>query len=81
MTGYGVYEAPISDVYQDYGFKTQIFNISNHTKTITPNIHLQYLLKKLEAGSMVQLWGDWCTTLEYDDGILDNKTGVNSLQP
>lgn len=81
MTGYGVYEAPISDVYQDYWFSTKIMNISNHSSVITPEIHLRYLLEKIKSWSMVQLWWDWCSKLEYDDGILDSKKEIKDLEP
>ncbi len=77
MTWYWVYEAPISDVYQDYWFYTEIFNESKHNSVIWPDMHLRYLLEKLQNGSMVQLWWDWCTKIEYDDGILESKNDGN----
>jgi len=27
---------------------------------------------------MVQLWGDWCTDPDYDDGVLVNMTNVDT---
>lgn len=80
MTGYGVYEAPISDIYQKFWLYTEIFNISRHSETITPKLNLQYLLEKLKSWSMVQLWWDWCTTLEYDDWVLENKSQISTIQ-
>lgn len=78
-TWYGVYEPPISDVFQDYWLQTEIFNITHHNDSITPELHLTYILHKLRSGSMVQLWGDWCTKLEYDDGVLENKREIKSI--
>jgi hypothetical protein len=79
MTWYWVYEAPVSDVYRDYWLYTQIFNSSHHTAAITPEFHLLYILEKLKSWSMVQLWWDWCTKLEYDDWVLENKSLISSL--
>lgn len=71
MTGYWVYEKPIQKVYTEYGFETKILTWENYTAEFTPENHLTYLLKELHHWNMVQLWWDWCTIEEYDDGIID----------
>lgn len=78
MTGYGVYEKPIASVYQSFWLKTQILTQELHSSDYTKEEHLSYLLQKLSLWDMVQLWGDWCTKEEYDDGILSSK---NELTP
>lgn len=80
MTGYGVYEAPIAQVYNTYWFTTQIINKHTYNKAMSPSIHIRYLLEKLKRWSYVQLWWDWCTRLEYDDGILDSKRNFTDKQ-
>ena len=78
ITGYGVYEWPIAQVYQKYWFQTEILNRAIHTPLFNETDHLNYVLKKLFSWSMVQLWGDWCTREAYDDGILDSKNDFYS---
>lgn len=78
MTWYGVYEPPIAEVYESYWLHTQIFNRNNHSDSITPEIHLRFILEKLKSWSMVQLWGDWCTTWKYDDGVLAKKADIKN---
>lgn len=79
MTWYGVYERPIAEVYQTFGLNTQVLNKKYHSKIFTPKLHLRVLLKKLEVWSMVQLWWDWCTKPEYDDGVLEKKSDINNI--
>jgi hypothetical protein len=77
MTWYGVYEQPISEVYRNFGFKTEILTQGVQSNEFTQNQHLSYLLKNIQDGNMVQLWGDWCTQEKYDDGILLSKSLLN----
>ncbi len=81
MTWYGVYEKPIADVYEQYGFETETMSRDTLDDAITPEIHLEYILTKLSRWNMVQLWGDWCTRPEFDDGVLTtaNWVDVNNL--
>ncbi|NDK09570.1 hypothetical protein GW846_02225 [Candidatus Gracilibacteria bacterium] len=78
MTGYGVYEAPIAGVYNDYGFKTNIINGENHTENYGETEQLTQILTELASGNMVQLWGDWCTIPKYEDGDISNLSITNS---
>lgn len=71
MTGYWVYEKPIAKVYNEYSLQTKIITWENHSRDFNENDHLTLLLKELYHGNMVQLWGDWCTREEYDDGEID----------
>lgn len=48
MTGYGVYEYPITQVYNSYGLKTEILNQESHYDDFTPSNHLTYLLEHLQ---------------------------------
>lgn len=73
MTWYGVYEKPIAEVYKQYGLKTQILTKDIHSIEFTRYQHLNTLLQHIQQGNMVQLWADWCTNSEYEDGILDSK--------
>ena len=73
MTGYGVYEQPLTQVYKKYWLQTQILNNSHYSNSFTSHVHLRYILEKLKRWYMVQLWWDWCTRDEYDDGVLESK--------
>lgn len=67
LTGYGVYEAPIAKLYNQYWLKTEIINNSHYTTSFWTEQHLKKLLQEFTKGNYVQLWGDICTTPEYDD--------------
>lgn len=71
MTGYGVYEQPIAQLYSEYGVNSKIINYKNHTADYTPKQHLTELLTELEAWNFVQFWGDVCTNPLYDDGEIN----------
>jgi len=76
-TWYWVYESPIAQVYNSYWFETEIINRDTNNAFNSPEEHLQYLLENLEDGNMVQLWGDWCTDPQYEDGILNSMVWVD----
>lgn len=78
MTGYGVYEKPIAEIYASYWLKTQILTGELHSDIFQKQEHLSYLLEQLLQGNMVQLWGDWCTKIASDDGILESKSQLTS---
>lgn len=71
--GYGVYEKPISKVYNDYWINNKIINKYNWNTNWIKNEkeHLSIILKSLTKWYMIQLWGDTCTYQEYEDGVLD----------
>lgn len=71
-TWYGVYEKPVKEVYDNFFIKTSIINDENHTNIFGPNEHLKLILQELSKWNMVQLWWDWCTNKEYEDGIIDS---------
>ncbi|MDD3303017.1 MAG: hypothetical protein PHN31_05645 [Candidatus Gracilibacteria bacterium] len=71
LTGYGVYEKPIEKLYNSYGLKTEIINNTNYTSDFGPKQHLNKILTEFSSGNYVQLWGDICTTSDYDDGELE----------
>ncbi len=78
-TGYGVYEKPISKVYDYYGIKNDIITIDNHNDSFTAKSHLTFLLKNIAKWNVVQLWWDWCTREEYEDWTID-KTLINQAK-
>lgn len=67
MTGYWVYEKPISEVYNYFWLQNKIITIDDYYESFSEKEHLSLLLKNVERGNMVQLWGDWCTLEKYDD--------------
>lgn len=73
MTGYGVYEKPIVKVFQKYGLHAQSFNKNDFTQTFTQKQLLEKTLRRLNNGSMIQYWWDYCTDPDFEDGILDTK--------
>lgn len=75
MTWYGVYEKPIGNVYKEYGLNYNIITKDNHNNNFTAKSHLTFLLKNLAKWNMIQLWGDWCTRIEYDDWTI-NKLDI-----
>lgn len=76
MTGYGVYERPISKVYETYWFKNEILTKENYNLDFDSKKNLTYLLKNLSRWNMIQLWWDWCTREEYDDWTI-SKYDIN----
>ena len=74
LTWYGVYEKPIEKVYQTYGLKTKIINNSDYHKYFNNKEHMSLLLKFLNKGKMVQLWGDRCTDPVYEDSLTWSTT-------
>jgi hypothetical protein len=69
-TGYGVYEAPISDVFHRYGFSTQILNTTLYDDDMDASGHLTRLLASLdERDTHVILWADFCTDPSDEDGV------------
>jgi len=78
LTGYGVYEKPVEKVYKQYGLKTKIINNTDYNKYFSNKEHMSLLLKFLKRGKMVQLWWDWCTDPEYEDGITEWNITANA---
>lgn len=76
-------------IYTSYGLKNERINQKDYEHLgLTPETHLTQILTALESGSMVQLWGDYCTTKSLDDGFLtevDQSTvdvfGLNAKNP
>lgn len=73
LTGYGVYEKPIWYVARSFSIPTTIINFRNFTESFWANQHLSFLLNSLKNGDFVELWGDWCTSWESEDGLLYKK--------
>lgn len=73
--GYGVYEAPIAEVFEYYGFQSEILNVYNQKKEwfATPLKHLSYLLQQITLWNSVELWGDICTYPSEEDGNYGGK--------
>jgi hypothetical protein len=67
MTWYGVLEKPIAKIYDRFNYKNKIITSKNYNEVYNQSDHLTELLKNLNAGNMVQLWWDYCTTPKYED--------------
>ena len=80
LTWYGVYEKPIAEAYNRLWFETLIINKNKLGNTVSPSQHLNYLLKRLQAWDMVQLWWDWCTKTQYEDGVIKSKHELDQQQ-
>lgn len=73
LTGYWVHEKPIADAYSLLWYRTKTVNKYSHSDTLTPEKHLNQILIYLYKWNMVQLWWDWCTKIEYEDGTVQTK--------
>lgn len=73
-TGYGVYEAPISSYFEKQWFQTIIINAKNYQKGMSAHKHLITLLQSIQKWHHVILWGDYCTHVDYEDGLLFDTT-------
>lgn len=67
MTGYGVLEKPIANIYDRFNYQNKIITKQNYHESYTESDHLTEVLKNLNAGNMIQLWWDYCTTPEFED--------------
>jgi len=76
---YGVYEAPISKIYTNYGIENIIINAYTREQIWLKDQkeHLSFLLKNLIDWNYIQLWWDICTYPEYEDGIEIGKINTN----
>ncbi|MDD2515627.1 MAG: hypothetical protein PHF26_00220 [Candidatus Gracilibacteria bacterium] len=73
-SGYGIYEAPLAEIYKKYGYNSQIINIYNHSNDYTKYDHLRDLLLEISDRNYVQIWGDYCTNPIKEDGKMKNIT-------
>ncbi|MDD5213732.1 MAG: C39 family peptidase [Candidatus Gracilibacteria bacterium] len=67
-TGYGVLEKPIASLYNNYGLETKIINKYSYNSGYKQTEHLRELLIELNKGNFVQLWGDYTTNPDEEDG-------------
>jgi hypothetical protein len=56
MTGYGVLEKPIANIYDRFNYQNKIITKKNYNEAYNKNDHLTEILKNLNAGNMIQLW-------------------------
>ncbi len=80
MTGYGVYETPITELYKKNNLTTAL-----PQETANVSKRLTEVLTAIKSGKRVQLWGDWCTDPNAEDGLASevttreaNTLGVNA---
>lgn len=74
MNWYWIYETPFLSVYSSYNLKSKIINIYYYKKMwLNPKSHLKKLLIELKKWNMVQLWWDYCTLSEFEDGVIAEK--------
>lgn len=70
LTGFGVYEKPITKIYRQYNLNTKIMNNLMYAGLTDTGSHLTSLLSALESWDGVQMWWDYCTSKDAEDGIL-----------
>ncbi|RKW22904.1 hypothetical protein D8B46_04425 [Candidatus Gracilibacteria bacterium] len=74
LTGYAIYEKPMSEIYTSYGVKFDTYNrFGNNLGIKDTKEALSYLLKELVKGNFVQIRGDYCTDQKFEDGTMDRK--------
>jgi hypothetical protein len=71
MTWYGIYELPLSRFLTRKKISNTITNRFDG-RIISPRNRMRESLEALHSGSHVLLWGDWCTTTKYEDGMVEN---------
>ncbi|MBP9812791.1 hypothetical protein KBC86_05385 [Candidatus Gracilibacteria bacterium] len=69
-TGYGIYGMPLSRFLDRKGYDNEYRN-TLMSSGATGEDELEYALDSLEKGNHILFWADWCTTPEFDDGIVD----------
>jgi len=74
-TWYWVLEKPIKEVYWMYWLKTEQISKEYYENE---NQLLTIILKKLLNWNDIQLWGDYCTYPEEEDGIIKNLTSFQA---
>lgn len=74
LTGYAIYEKPMSKIYKDLGLKFETYNkFENNLWLKSTKEALVYLLKQVHDWNFVQSWGDYCTDQNFEDGKSDEK--------
>ena len=73
-TGYGIYPLALARILP----RSLSYDIFETPETATSSREkaqkkLSEYLSRIESGAHVILWGDWCTSPEYDDGIVIAK--------
>lgn len=72
-TGYGVYPKPLFETIKNT-FSWEIYDTWILPSWIeNENDFLKKILEKLEWGSSIILWWDWCTERKYEDGVLEKN--------
>lgn len=74
LTWYAIYEKPMSEIYDDYGVKVATYNkFENNLWLNSTREALSYMLKELVKWNYVQMWWDYCTDPNFEDGNIDRK--------
>lgn len=74
LTGYAIYEKPMSEIYTDYWVKTETYNkFENNLWLNSTKEALVYMLKELVKWNYVQMWWDYCTDQNFEDWNIDRK--------
>ena len=69
-TGYGIYGMPLARFLDRKWYDNEYRN-TLMSSGATGEDELEYALDSIEKWNHILLWGDWCTTPEFDDGIVD----------
>ncbi len=56
LTGFGVYEKPLTKIYDKYHLHTEVINNLSYGTADNTGTHLNKLFEALESGKGVQLW-------------------------
>lgn len=74
LTGYAIYEKPMSKIYDDYAVKYKTYNkFENNLGLKNPKEALSYMLKELVKGNYIQMRWDYCTDQSFEDWNIDRK--------
>lgn len=69
-TGYGVYGMPLARFLDRKWYDNEYRNF-HMEQWFQARDELSYALDSLEKWDHILLWADWCTTPEFDDGIVE----------
>lgn len=68
LTGYAIYEKPMSKIYEDLWVKFDLYNrFENNLGLKNPKEALVYMLKEIHKWNFVQTWWEYCTDQRFED--------------
>lgn len=74
LTGYAIYEKPMSKIYADLWVKFDLYNrFENNLGLKNPKEALTHMLKEVHKWNFVQIWWEYCTDQRFEDWNTDEK--------